>query len=167
MITAQIRNVMWLNQWYCFDKVSDSNVILSQFENYSYGVNFSVDTTDKNEILSEYSPNQEFIHNVKNSPLELTFSFNNYTAFESKPSSATIRMIYHYNFDSPSGSLKVANSSLDFLNGTTNNWCLYNETAPVNITNPSELTYYIKVDRSQGGSSPKNMTIDYLAVRLN
>jgi len=161
-------NVMKLNQWYCFNKVSDSTVDLSQFENYGSGTDFSVDTTNQDETLSAYSPDQEFTYNVKKNTLELTFGFNDFTKFESNPTSATIRMIYHYNFDSPSGNMEVAENSLDFLSGTKDNWYLYNETKAININDPSELTFYLKINKVGGDSKiSTNITIDYLAVYLS
>jgi hypothetical protein len=167
-VLPEENGIMRLNRWYCFNKVSDSTVNLSKFASCGSGANFSVDTTDNDEILSDYNPDQEFTYSkIKNSPLQLSFGFNNYTEFKSKPSSATIRMIYRYNYNSPSGDLKVSGNSLEFLSGSINEWYLYNETKTINITDPSELTFDLTIQKSTGGGTEKNITIDYLAVRLN
>jgi len=167
---GSLAKVMKLNQWYNFNKVSNGQKGVNpyQFSNYGSATNFSLDTNNEGEIPSDYIPNQNFTYDVKNSHLNLMFSFNGYATFESKPALATIRMIYRYDFDSPSSNLRVADNNTSYsLNGTKDKWYLYNKTTAVNITNPSELIFYMNVSKSSGGGSQKNMTIDYLEVRLN
>ncbi|MCQ1534710.1 hypothetical protein FTO70_03180 [Methanosarcina sp. KYL-1] len=159
--------VMKLGKWYNFNTVSDngadSGVDLLSFKDYGTVVSFPANDP-YDGVLNPYSKdNNVFYYDDKNT-LELTFGFNGYTKLESKPTSATIRMIYHYTFtNTDPGSVQVAGENLSPLTGPNNEWCLYNKTTPIDITDPSDLT----LDLQLNYQNPKYIEIDYLAVRLD
>jgi hypothetical protein len=162
------KSVMEMDKWYNFNKISDnganSGVDLLSFKDY--GTGFSFPTNDPyDSVLNPYSKdNNVFLHDQPYT-LNLTFGFNDYTEFESQPTSATIRMIYHYTFSNTNpGTIQISGKSFDSLTGPKNtDWCLYNKTTSINITEPSNLTLNLRLNHQ----NPKYIEIDYLAVRLN
>jgi hypothetical protein len=165
IIPFRYQNMMKLNQWYSFNAASDPTIDLSRLMDCGFPVDFSIQNTDK--ALSEYSKNNIFTYNLGNSTLESIFGFNGFTEFESQPSSVTILMIYHPEFDNPTyQDMSVSGISLPKLTGKDKkNWYLYKYTVPcTSISDPSKLTYYIKINGENGN---KEIDIDYLAVYLS
>jgi hypothetical protein len=125
-----------------------------------------IDTRGK--ILSGYTPNNIFTHNLQNNnTLESTFGFNDFTEFESQPNFVTILMIYKPRFNNPQyQNMSVSGIPLPALNGKDQNiWYLYKYTVPcTSISDPSKLTYYIKIN---GENGKKEIDIDYIAIYLN
>jgi hypothetical protein len=165
LIPLRYQNVMKLDQWYCFNAASDPTMDLSCLRDCGFPVDFSIQNTDK--ALSEYSENNIFMYNLGNNALESTFGFSGFTEFESQPSSVTILMIYHPEFNNPTyQDMSVSGISLPKLNGTSKDtWYLYKHTVKdLSISDPSKLTYYMKINGENGN---KMIDIDYLAVYLS
>jgi hypothetical protein len=160
-------NVMKLNQLYCFNTVSVTGIDLSLLSDNGTGADLSTQNTD--QALSGYSPSSNILtYDLHKSSFETTFGFSGFTEFESQPNSATILMIYRPKFDSPNyQDMNVSGKSLIKLTGNNEDtWYLYKQTATnLSISDPSNLTYYIKIGKEQNGN--KNIDIDYLAVYLN
>jgi hypothetical protein len=76
-------------------------------------------------------------------------------------------MIYKLDYSSTSVTRNIAENNPEHAvlvgNNNGKDWYLYSETTPINIIDPSDLTFYLKIDEKNG----KNFHIDYLAVRLN
>lgn len=161
--TSENENTMKLNQWYCFETVSGTNVDLSKLKDYDSKSNF---LTQKSGKLSDYSSNNAFEHNLNNQ-LESTFGFNSFTEFESQPNSVTILMVYQCNLNSDPY-MTFAGNKLDktLQKGTGNNWYLYKQDiSAASINDPSDLKFYLNIDKK--GEGKKYINIDYLAVRPN
>ena len=160
---------MKLGTWYYFDDVSDSNYKkhLDYLKDYNSGVNLSINSTGQN--LNNYTNSTNvFPFSLNNNPSELTFRFNNFTTFKSKPSSVTLVMIYKPTVKDPVyQNMSIAGKSVPVLAGNIkDNWYLYNQTVDVtgiSMNDPSDLTLYIKI----GKENSKSINIDYLAVRLD
>lgn len=159
-------NVMQLNRWYCFNTVSVTGMNLSYLSDYGTGANLSTQSTG--QVLSEYSSiSNIFTFNLNKKTFEPTFGFSNFTEFEYQPSSATILMIYRPKFNNPKyQEMNVSGKPLPNLTGNTKDiWYLYQQTATnLSISNPSNLTYYIKIGEENGKNE---IEIDYLAVYLS
>lgn len=160
-------SVMKVGTWYTFE-LSDNGTAILPLRDYkpgfvfpaSSGVNVKLENYDNNY------PTNEFNYSMETS-FENTFRFNSFTDFSSKPNSATIRMIYKLDYSSPSVTMNIAENNPEHAvlvgNNNGKDWYLYSETTPINIIDPSDLTFYLKIDEKNG----KNFHIDYLAVRLN
>ncbi len=160
-------SVMELGRWYYFNTVSDSNYEddLDDLEDYGSVVDLSIEGTGVN--LDSYIPTSNLLeHNLKNNPMELTFSYSDSTEFNSTPNSATVVMIYLPTVNNPEyQDMSVAGELLPPLGGNSKNtWYLYNQTANIYIDDPSDLKLYMKVN---GVTSSASIKIDYLAIRLN
>lgn len=153
-------SVMELGRWYCFD-LSDRRINMDLLEGYNTGIDPSGEEKKLTNYENGYTPDKYYY--PLSTPFEDTFRLNSFTNFSSKPNSATIRMIYYHTLNSPSGNMQVAGENLNFLTGSKNDWYLYNKTTSIDITNPSNLTFYLKIDEQKS----KSINIDYLAVRLN
>ncbi len=157
---------MKLNQWYCFNKVSDSNVNLDLLDDYAPGADLS--KTGPGVKLEGYSPSSYYSHNLNN-PLDLTFGFNGFTEFKpNSPNSVTLVMIYQPTFNNPPyQSMNIAGKTLPMLTGSDKGtWYLYNQTVTsVSISDPSNFTFDLKINTKSGNE--KNINIDYLAVYLS
>lgn len=168
IIPIRYQNVMKLNQLYCFDTVSNPAIDLSLMMDPSLPASFLTQTDTRGHILSGYSPNNIFTHNLQNNnTLESTFGFNGFTEFEYQPKFVTILMIYRPRFNDPQyQNMSVSGIPLPTLNGKDQNiWYLYKHTVPcTSISDPSKLTYYIKIN---GENGKKEIDIDYLAVYLS
>ena len=171
MIRAEItplryENVMKLNKWYSFDTASDKGINLFPLSDYGSTIDLSIKDID--QALSGYSESSNiFTYNLRNKPLESTFGFSGFTEFESQPSSATVLMIYQPKFDNPKyQDMSVSDIPLPKLTGNNKNtWYLYKQTVKgLSISDPSELTYYIKIDKEK---TSREIDIDYLAVYLS
>ncbi len=160
-------SVMELGTWYTFE-LSDKVIDMAPLEDYETGTDFSIDTSGVDEELEDYSPENEYIHNLKGNSLEDTFSFDSFSKFESNVSKVTVRMIYRSEENPTTKSnLKVSGNYLDKLepkNYNQQNWYLFNETKEVSIDDPSELNLYLNIESTSG---KKAFHIDYLAIRLN
>jgi hypothetical protein len=163
------KNIMNLSVWHYFDTISDSNYeqYLDDLKDYGSGVDLSIESTGKK--LDGYTPSSNiFPFSLNNNPSELTLKFSNFTAFESKPSSVTLVMIYQPTVNNPVyQNMSVAGKSVPALTGNSRDtWYLYNQTIDVtgiSMNNPSDLALYLKI----GKENSKYINIDYLAVRLS
>lgn len=162
-------NVMKLNQWYNFNKVSDSNnVDLNRLEANVSGLDLS--KTGTGEKLEGYSSSSYYSHNLNN-PLNLKFGFNGFTEFKpNSPNSVTLVMIYQPTFTNPlykDMNMNIAGKKLDKLGGSVKDtWYLYNQTViGISISDPSNLTFDLEIN--DAGGNGKNINIDYLAVYLS
>lgn len=168
IIPLRYQNVMKMNQLYYFNTVADPVIDLSRLMDYDSRVSFLTQTDTRGQILSGYSPNNIFTHNLQNNnTLESTFGFNGFTEFESQPNFVTILMIYKPRFNDPQyQDMSVSGIPLPTLNGEDQNiWYLYKHTVPcTSISDPSKLTYYIKIN---GENGKKEIDIDYLAIYLS
>jgi hypothetical protein len=166
LIPLRYQNVMKLKELYYFNVASDPTIDLSRLRDYDSRVDFSIEDTKGKDLGNIYSPSNIF--SPDNNTLESTFGFNGFTEFESQPSFVTIVMIYQPGSNNPQyqDMSSVSGISLQTLNGTSKqNWYLYKQTVPCTlISDPSKLTYYIKID---GLTSNKNINIDYLAIYLS
>ncbi|KKH46400.1 hypothetical protein [Methanosarcina sp. 1.H.A.2.2] len=160
-------NVMELGTWYTFE-LSDNETEILPLKDYKPG--FVFPTEVGNVYLKDYDDKSYEPNEVKypmETPFEDTFRFSSFTRFSTKPKSATIRMIYKLDYTSPSVTMNVAGNKPEHgvLIGDNNGkeYYLYNETTSINITDPSDLTYYLNINPHNG----KNFHIDYLAVRLD
>ena len=75
-------------------------------------------------------------------------------------------MIYKLDYTSPSVTMNVAGNKPEhgvLIGDNGKEYYLYNETTLINITDPSDLTYYLKINKND----KQTFYIDYLAVRLN
>lgn len=170
IIPFRYQNVMKLHQWYSFDTASDTRIDLYRLRDHGSKVDFPIQGDTKGQILSDYPKDGKnvFTHNLKdNNPLESTFGFIGFTEFESQPNSVTILMIYRPKFDDPKyQDMSFSGIPLSKLNGNNKgNWYLYRQTVPcTSISDPSKLTYYIKIDGENGN---KEIDIDYLGIYLS
>jgi len=158
---------MELGKWYTFE-LSDNGTDILPLKDYkpgfvfpaSYGTNIKLENYENN-----YVPNA--FEYPKKTPFEDTFRFNSFADFNSKPNSATIRMIYKLDYIPQSVTMNMAENKLEHAvligNNNGKDWYLYSETITINIIDPSDLTFYLKIDKQNG----KNFDIDYLAVRLD
>ena len=170
IIPFRYQNVMKRNQWYSFDTASDTGINLYLLRDHGSLGDFPIQGNTTGQILSDYPKNGKnvFTHNLQdNNPLESTFGFSSFTEFEFQPISATILMIYRPKFDNPKyQDMSFSGIPLSALSGIDKgNWYLYRQTVPcTSITDPSKLTYYIKID---GENGKKEIDIDHLAVYLS
>ncbi|MGB9938535.1 hypothetical protein [Methanosarcina sp.] len=154
-----------MKKLYYFNTVSVTGVNLSALMDYGSGVNISTQSTG--EPFGTYSFSNYYPYNL-NSPLNLTFGFNNSTKLEPyPPNSVTLIMIYQPTFNSPSyQSMTIAGKALPIMTGNSQNtWYLYNQTTNISISDPSNLTFNLKINSASGNG--KNINIDYLAVYLS
>lgn len=159
-------NIMELNKPYYFNTVSITGIDLSSLRDCGSGADLSIQSTG--QALSGYSQSSNIVtYNLKDSSFEPTFGFSGFTEFESQPSSATILMIYRPKFKEPDyQDTNISGKSLPELTGDKDDtWYLYKQaTTNLSISDPSNLTYYIKIGKENGN---KYIDIDYLAIYLS
>ncbi|MGI5990757.1 MAG: hypothetical protein ACOX79_00750 [Methanosarcina sp.] len=163
IIPFRYQNMMKLNQWYCFDTVSDTRIDLYRLRDYGSPVDLSIQNT---QALSKYSPSSNiFTHDLKNNPLESVFGFSSFTEFESQPSSAKILMIYRLpDLNNPPYMIFTGNALDPLTEDNGNSWYLYTKTvSAASINDPSDLGFYLKIDAENG----RKIDIDYLGVYLS
>lgn len=156
-------NMMKLGKWYTFE-LSDNGTAILPLKDYKTGFVFPASSGTDVKLVNydkDYAPNA-FEYSMTTS-FEDTFRFNSFTSFSSKPNMATIRMVYYHDLNPLNGNIQVEEKSIKFLDGTKGNWYLYNETTPIDIADPSDLTLYLNIDPQNA----KSIKIDYLALRLD
>jgi hypothetical protein len=164
-----------LGKWHFFTTVvgdDSEDMNFGHLHDCDPAVNFSaVPAGDYNDTYlggegKIYGSTNAFSHELKNNPLDLTFGFHEDDFKLPHPHhNATILMIYSLQEKPSAISMEIAGKSMPPFNPKNcgvNDWHMYNQTVPINISSISDLKFRIHVE----GNGEKSIEIDYLAVRL-
>lgn len=122
------------------------------------------------EELNSYYPYNEFTYNLENNnkDLNLNLGFNNNTAFESAPTSVTVKMIYRYE----KSETELPSLTMGFTGGELKtiipreNWSLYKDTFSVpSASSLADLKFSLGVNTGSKGQGI--LRIDYIVITLD